>query len=196
MTLNVQPSIRQVMQDNIVFFSSFFFYLITGAILLNLIPQGQEIMFFSERRSPNGDMFFLYATKLGEGLAFVGGLVLLLLYRYRSALWLPVAGFSVSLLSYLTKSYFAHERPSLYFRNLGIFDQINIVEGIQSIFTWDNKVDKAQETLLILKTKQELVQKIISVVKDLHSYDVPEIIALPIIDGSEDYLNWIKESTD
>lgn len=70
----------------------------------------------------------------------------------------------------------------------------NIVPGIQSVFWWDGKVDEANEVLLILKTKKSLLKKITEKVKSLHSYDVPEIIALPIIDGSKDYLRWLSES--
>jgi periplasmic divalent cation tolerance protein len=55
-------------------------------------------------------------------------------------------------------------------------------------------VDKANEVLLILKSKRSCFQKIVKAVKKYHSYEVPEIIALPIIDGNSDYLNWVKES--
>jgi len=129
MNLSPSPSIRQILQENITFFSGFLLYLITCTILLNIIPQGEEIFYFSERRSEIGDIFFLYATKIGEWPAFIIGLVLLLSYRYRSSLSLFFLGLSVSLVSYFSKIYFAHQRPSLYFRNLGVFDQINIVEG-------------------------------------------------------------------
>lgn len=123
-------SIRQLIRNNISFFTGFLFYLITCAVLLNTTNQGDEIFYFSERRSDPGNSFFLFITKLGEGWAFIGGLILLILYRYRSALYLPLVGLSVSLVSFLSKTFFAHERPSLYFRNLGLLDQINIVEGI------------------------------------------------------------------
>ncbi len=125
------PSLRQLIRENIIFFSAFLGYLLLGAILLNLIKQGDEVMYFSDRRSPFGDAFFRNATKMGEEWAFLGGAVLLLFYRYyRSAIYIPLIGALVTLASYLSKVYFAHERPSLYFRNLGILDQINIVEGI------------------------------------------------------------------
>ena len=70
----------------------------------------------------------------------------------------------------------------------------NIIKGVTSLFWWQGKVDKANETLLIIKTKRNCFKKIVSLVKRLHSYDVPEIIALPIIDGNKDYLGWIDES--
>ena len=71
----------------------------------------------------------------------------------------------------------------------------NIVPGIRSIFRWKGKVDRAQEVLLVLKSRRRHFPSIVKTVKALHSYDVPEIIALPIVEGSKDYLNWITEST-
>ena len=71
----------------------------------------------------------------------------------------------------------------------------NIVDNVQSLFWWKKKVDQSREVLLILKTKKTLFRKICTKVKKLHSYDTPEIIALPIMDGSADYLKWIRSST-
>ena len=72
---------------------------------------------------------------------------------------------------------------------------VNIISNVDSRFWWDNKLDSARENLLIAKTKAALLPEIIKLVKEAHSYDVPEIIALPIIGGNKDYLNWIEEST-
>lgn len=71
----------------------------------------------------------------------------------------------------------------------------NIVPGIQSIFRWEGKVDRAREVLLILKSRRRHFPSIVKTVKAMHSYDVPEIIALPIIEGNKDYLQWLTEST-
>ena len=70
----------------------------------------------------------------------------------------------------------------------------NIVPRIKSIFHWEGKVCNEEEALLILKSKEALFQSIKDRVMELHSYDVPEIIAISIHSGSEDYLNWIHES--
>ena len=70
----------------------------------------------------------------------------------------------------------------------------NIVDGIQSLFWWQGKIDENRETMLVLKTRRDLFDRVSSKVKELHSYDTPEIIALPIIQGSDDYLNWINSS--
>ena len=72
----------------------------------------------------------------------------------------------------------------------------NVVKGIKSIFRWEGKVDKADEVLLVLKSKKSCFAEIVKTVKLLHSYKVPEIIALPIIDGNKDYLKWVNESVN
>jgi len=68
---------------------------------------------------------------------------------------------------------------------------INIIPGVSSQFWWQDKLDSAQESLLIVKTKASLVNEIVALVTEIHSYDVPEIIALPIVSGNHDYLEWV-----
>ena len=70
---------------------------------------------------------------------------------------------------------------------------VNIVSGISSLFWWQDKLDSAQESLLIVKTKASLLNQIVTLVREIHSYEVPEIIALPIIGGNQDYLEWIDK---
>lgn len=72
---------------------------------------------------------------------------------------------------------------------------VNIIDAVHSLFWWEGKGNDAKESLLIVKTKEALFDPLVKMVKSLHSYTVPEIIALPIITGNEDYLNWIKDST-
>lgn len=72
---------------------------------------------------------------------------------------------------------------------------VNIVSSVESFFWWQGKLDSAKEVMLVVKTKKSLLPRTIRRVKELHSYDVPEIIALPIIGGSRDYLKWINDST-
>ncbi|MFH1578317.1 MAG: divalent-cation tolerance protein CutA [Candidatus Omnitrophota bacterium] len=71
---------------------------------------------------------------------------------------------------------------------------VNIIDKIESVFWWQGKIDSSGELLLVAKSKKSLMPKIIRGVKSRHSYQVPEIIAIPIIDGNKDYLNWINES--
>lgn len=68
---------------------------------------------------------------------------------------------------------------------------VNIVPKVDSLFWWQGKVDSAQESLLIVKTTAWLLPEVIELAKGIHSYEVPEIIALPVIGGNDDYLKWI-----
>jgi len=68
---------------------------------------------------------------------------------------------------------------------------VNIVDKIDSLFFWEGKAREAKEALLIIKSKKEKMAKIIKLVKALHSYKVPEIIALPVVSGDKPYLRWI-----
>jgi len=68
---------------------------------------------------------------------------------------------------------------------------VSIVPGVDSLFWWQGKLDSTQESLLIVKTKASLLPEIINLVKGVHSYEIPEIVAVPIIAGNEDYLRWI-----
>lgn len=70
---------------------------------------------------------------------------------------------------------------------------VNIIDKIESLFWWRGKVDASKETLLIIKSKKNKFAKIAQAVKSSHSYEVPEIIALPITAGYKPYLRWIDE---
>ena len=70
---------------------------------------------------------------------------------------------------------------------------VNIIPKVGSSFWWQGKLDSAQESLLVIKTKTSLLSEIIDLVKTAHSYEVPEIVALPIVGGNKDYLNWIDD---
>jgi periplasmic divalent cation tolerance protein len=72
---------------------------------------------------------------------------------------------------------------------------VNIIKDIRSIYSWQGKIEDEKEVLMIVKTQKTLFDTLMKKVKELHSYTVPEIIALPIIAGSEDYLKWLKEVT-
>jgi len=71
---------------------------------------------------------------------------------------------------------------------------VNIVRGIRSIYRWQGNIEDDAEVLMIIKTRHELFKALEMKVKELHSYTVPEIIALPIVEGSEGYLGWLKEA--
>jgi periplasmic divalent cation tolerance protein len=71
----------------------------------------------------------------------------------------------------------------------------NIVKGVRSIYRWEGEVQDDPEVLMLIKTTGERFEALKSRVKALHSYSVPEVIALPIVKGLEAYLEWIGEST-
>ncbi len=80
--------------------------------------------------------------------------------------------------------------------NQGKVACVNIMPRVDSLFRWQGKIDSAQESLLIVKTIASLLPEITDMVKRAHSYDVPEIIALPIIGGNEDYLKWMDSEVE
>ncbi|KAJ1295658.1 hypothetical protein BS78_01G239900 [Paspalum vaginatum] len=72
---------------------------------------------------------------------------------------------------------------------------VNIVPGIQSVYWWEGKVQSDAEELLIIKTRESLLDALTEHVKANNEYDVPEVIALPIQGGNMKYLEWLKNST-
>jgi periplasmic divalent cation tolerance protein len=70
---------------------------------------------------------------------------------------------------------------------------VNRIAPIQSVYRWQGKVEQSEEQLLIIKTRKTLFAALEKRVRELHSYSVPEIIALPIVAGSEAYLQWLGE---
>jgi len=73
---------------------------------------------------------------------------------------------------------------------------VNITQPIESIYRWEGKVTDDKEFQLIIKSTRELFPEIKAAVSNLHSYHTPEIICLPIIDGSRNYLQWIEDSVN
>jgi len=72
---------------------------------------------------------------------------------------------------------------------------VNITGGIRSIYTWQENIADETEVMLVVKTRRDLFSALKAKVLEMHSYSVPEIIAIPIIEGSEDYMNWLKAVT-
>ena len=70
---------------------------------------------------------------------------------------------------------------------------VNILPGLTSIYRWQGKVESASEHLLFVKTTRERLPAVESRIRELHSYEVPEIIAVPAAAGSEKYLAWVQE---
>jgi periplasmic divalent cation tolerance protein len=73
---------------------------------------------------------------------------------------------------------------------------VNLISPVRSIYRWEEKICDEKEWLLIIKTQRKRFQEIETRVKSLHSYSVPEIISLPIVEGSSSYLHWLVEMTE
>jgi len=70
---------------------------------------------------------------------------------------------------------------------------VNRIGHVRSVYRWEGKVEQSEEELLVIKTDKELFTALEKRVRELHSYSVPEIIALPLIEGNEAYLRWLGE---
>ena len=70
---------------------------------------------------------------------------------------------------------------------------VNILDNMQSIYRWEEKVQQDAEVVLIAKTTESLVSQLIDKVKSLHSYDCPCIVSLPVVNGYQPFLEWIAE---
>ena len=68
---------------------------------------------------------------------------------------------------------------------------VNVLPGVTSIYRWEGKVQRDQEWLLVAKSTREVLDDLVCCVQAIHSYDLPEIIALPVVGGSEAYLRWL-----
>lgn len=73
---------------------------------------------------------------------------------------------------------------------------VNIVENMQSMFWWQGSAQSETEAVLTAKTRASLVSKISAKVKEVHSYDCPCVVAMPIIDGNLEFLDWIRNETE
>ena len=73
---------------------------------------------------------------------------------------------------------------------------VSMIENVKSIFSWEGELCEEKEILMMIKTRRANYGKVKLVIEDLHSYSVPEIIALPIVDCSEDYLKWLVKETE
>ena len=73
---------------------------------------------------------------------------------------------------------------------------VNIVPRIHSVYRWEGRVEDAEECLLIIKTTKNAEQQVRSTIKELHSYELPESLAIGVDGGSQEYLHWISASVD
>ena len=72
---------------------------------------------------------------------------------------------------------------------------VNIIPKIESIYRWQGNIEEDNECVLLAKTTDKNIDKTIQRIKELHSYDVPDIVAIPITQGFQEYLNWVEDET-
>ena len=73
---------------------------------------------------------------------------------------------------------------------------VSMVDRVQSVFSWDGEICEEKEIMMMIKTRRTNYGKVKLVIEDMHPYSIPEIIALPIVDCSEDYLKWLVKETE
>ena len=71
---------------------------------------------------------------------------------------------------------------------------VNIIPRIQSVYRWEGKIEQAEEYLLLIKTVKAREDQVRAAIRELHAYDLPECIAIPIESGSAEYLKWLSDS--
>ena len=71
---------------------------------------------------------------------------------------------------------------------------VNILPGARSIYRWKDKIEESTEVLLLIKSRRELFPALRAEIEKIHTYEVPEILAMPVVDGSEAYLSWIEKA--
>lgn len=72
---------------------------------------------------------------------------------------------------------------------------VNLVPGVASVYRWKGRVEEAREVLLLIKSRRALSRRLVARVRALHSYEVPEVVTVPIASGNPAYLRWVRAST-
>ena len=122
-------NLRVTFQENKFYGIGFIVWLLLGALVIIATQKGDVILFFNDHRSYYGDLFFRYATMVGEEIAYVIILLFLFFYR-RKAVWLiPITGGIVMLVSKGLKELFQQNRPVAWFKQQDLYEILNTIEG-------------------------------------------------------------------
>ncbi len=122
---------KNLFQKNKTYFICVFATFAIGGVYLLQYDKPETILFFSENRNGLLDVFFSWATKMGEGPVYIAVAVAFLFFRLGQALWVGLVGFFVMGLSFLLKWLFAVDRPVAFFQKHNLLDQLTFVEGIE-----------------------------------------------------------------
>ena len=125
-----RQSFRNILSANKLFFILFAVFFFLGIIIFLNIEKGDAVLYFYHRRSDIGDAFFTRMTRLGEPKFFVGIILLLTLYSFRSALAMLVTGVFTLVIAFGLKGYFDYTRPWVYFKKLGVVGRLEYFKGI------------------------------------------------------------------
>lgn len=121
----------QLIRENRWFFGLCGLFLLVAGYVLLQINTGDDIFFFSERRSGAGDWFFRWFTKMGEAWIYVPVLFYFLFQRYRQAIVIPLLGLTVTCFAYAFKTFFGQDRPMAFLTKQGLFDLVQTVQGVE-----------------------------------------------------------------
>ena len=127
------PTFADIIQANKAWFIGMLLFTIIGAYLLTQIETGDSIFYFSDNRTPNKDLFFVWFTKVGELATYLLLVLYFLFIRFRYSLIIGLTGVITMLISFSSKAFFAHDRPILYFEKLGNLDTVNLIEGVYEV---------------------------------------------------------------
>ncbi len=129
--MNKKVTISEIIEENSPFFTAFLFFQIVALGLLFRYPKGEEIFFLDQYRHKFLDLFFRFATLLGEAYTFVLAFFFLYVRARPKAVLIPIVGCSCMLITYFSKHYLAHERPLAYFKNLHIFQYLHPIADVE-----------------------------------------------------------------
>jgi len=121
---------KKIILDNKLYINIVALLVIAATYVVWQIDQGDAIMYLNARRTEFWDTFFSYGTQLGEELMYALIAFILLFKSYKKAFFIGATGVMVLIVSTSLKLLFAHDRPSVFFKKLGIFDQVNPLESI------------------------------------------------------------------
>ncbi len=119
-----------LLDQNVCLFTLYGVTFILGLLILFVIDKGEAVLFFSDHRTKTGDWLFKYGTKLGEHYIYVFSLIILLFVKFRHAIAVPLLGLLVTLVAFVGKELFRIDRPKRFFSDLGLFEDIRLVEGV------------------------------------------------------------------
>jgi len=73
---------------------------------------------------------------------------------------------------------------------------VNIVPGVRSIYRWKGEIEDTAEWMMIIKSRRDLMDQLRVAISNIHTYEVPELLAVPVVDGSESYLSWLDRELE